>query len=180
MTEGSSPQTQRSRGKTTGRGTPVTASEPAELLVGLLQGLLLGCLKGATSLMGWGDTPSWVNGRHSPSTPHQSHYRLRENCCLQEHGTHYGKLERTFLELFKTYCGMFRGRTRDRGRERLSWAGENKCGKIQKKGDKRSWTYVNRVLVSMLVLKCSKGQGLCQPGLHPWGGSWFCCAQGHK
>lgn len=44
------------------------------------------------------------------------------------------------------------------GKEQIRWE-RNKCGEIQQKGDKRSWKYVNRLLVSTFVSKCSQGQG---------------------
>lgn len=56
------------------------------------------------------------------------------------------------MGLYKTYYGMFRGRIKDRGGKDQIGPGRNECKKIEKKGDKRSWTCVNRLLVSMLVL----------------------------
>jgi len=136
VTEGSSPPTQRSWGTMTGRGTPGTSPELAEPLMSCSKG----CHRRATSPMGWGDTSSWVNGRHSPSTPHQSHYRFRENYCPQKHGTHSGKLERTFFGLCKICYGIFRWRSKDRRREISNWTGEEQMWKNTEESDKKTWT----------------------------------------
>lgn len=170
VTEGSSPRTQRSRGTMTGRGTPVAAPELAEPLAGLLPGLAQGShqphwLQGYPQLSQWKTLP--IN---SPSIQLQS---LRE---LLPTGAWDSLWEvgKNILGFARLTMGCLREGPKTQEGKDQTGLGRNKCGKKQKKGDKRSWTYVNRLLVSMLVLKCSKGWGLCQPGLHPWEG-WFWC-----
>lgn len=55
---------------------------------------------------------------------------------------------------------MFGRRIKDRGGKDQIGRGSNEYEKIEKKEDKRSWTYVSRLLVSVLVLKDSNGWGL--------------------
>lgn len=64
---------------------------------------------------------------------------------------------------------MFRRRIKDRGGKDQIGPGRNEYEKTGKKEDKRSWTYVNKLLVSMLVLENSNGWGLCL-GSIPGGG----------
>lgn len=73
----------------TGRGTPVTTPEQDELLAGLFQGLE----QGSHQPCGLGVAPP---DESMEDTPHQSLYRLRENCCLPDQRTHCRKLERAF------------------------------------------------------------------------------------
>lgn len=146
----------------TGRGNPVTAPELNELLAGLFQGLE----QGSHQPCGLGVVPP---AESIEDTPHQCLYRLRENYCLQDHSTHHGKLKRTFWGCTRLTMGCL-------GEE--SRTGRNEYEKTEKKEDKRSWTYVSRLLVSTLVLKDSTGGGLCLGSIP--GGGWLWCAQGHR
>lgn len=148
VTDGSSPRTQRSRSTMTGRGTPVTALELAEPLMSLPQGLPQvrhqpHGLRGHPQLSQWKILPI-----SSPSIPFTDSGGITAH---REHGTHYGKLERTFWGCARLTMGCLgEGPKTGEGKDQIG-LGRNQYGRIQKKRDKRSWTYVKRLLASMLA-----------------------------
>lgn len=109
----------------TGRGTPVTAPEPAELLMCLLQGLSQGShqphrLGEHLPLSQWKTVA--IN---SPSIPLHTQRELLPT----EAWDLLWKVGKNMLGSRKTYYGMFRGKTRESGKERSNWTGEKQVWK---------------------------------------------------